>query len=72
MYLYPAWTEGWNVETTHPIEENEAEPICTLCANAVAPAVAFAVEIEALGYQHSFTDSNGNNHVIVARPVPAP
>jgi hypothetical protein len=72
MYLYPAYVEGWNVETSHPIEENEEEPICPLCLNAVAPIVAFAADMESVAHQHSFTDGNGNQHIIVVRQIIAP
>jgi hypothetical protein len=58
----------WNVETTHPID-TEAEGYCYQCADAVDPTIAFAADWGSQAHQHSFTDANNVDHVIVVRKI---
>lgn len=69
MPMYPGWIEGWNVETTHPIEETEEGPICETCLNAVQPAVNFAVDWGWTAFQAQITDSEDTVHTIVVRAI---
>ena len=65
---------GWNVETTHPtVEPNGNVPVCSSCADAIDPTINFAADWGSTAHQHSFTDGNGDTHVIVVRvPEPEP
>lgn len=69
MHLYPGYVEGWNVETTHPIEETEEGPICLTCQNGVAPAIAFATDWGSTAFQAQTFDDEGTSHVIVVRQI---
>lgn len=69
MYLYPAWVAGWNVETSHPVEETEEGPICTACLDAIEPTIAFAVDWGSTAFQAQFTDSEGAPHTVVVRAI---
>lgn len=67
MPIYPGYVEGWNVETTHPIEETEEGPICETCLNGVEPAIAFATDWGSNAFQAQMSDSEGVTHTIVVR-----
>ena len=58
--------EGWNVETTHDPEAEAA------CGGAIDPTIAFAADWGSDNHQHSFTDDNGDAHVIVVRRIIEP
>lgn len=69
MPTYPAYTEGWNVETTHPIEETEEGPACSTCLNAVEPAIAFAIDWGSNAFSAQSTDAEGITHTVVVRAI---
>lgn len=72
MPIYPGYVEGWDVETSHPIEETEEGPICEICLNGVAPAIAFATDWGATAFQAQSPGDEGTMHTIVVRQVVAP
>lgn len=64
---------GWNVETTHPTVEPDGDvPVCTRCADAIDPTVAFAADWGSTAHGHNFTDENGDTHVITVRVIVEP
>jgi hypothetical protein len=67
MPTYPNYIEGWDVETTHPIEETEEGPICTTCLDAVQPVVNMAVDWGTPANGSQIQDSDGTIHLIVVR-----
>ena len=69
MFMYPEWTEGWNVETTHPITESEEGPICSTCLDAIAPASAFAIDWGSPAHGSQITDPDSTVHMIVVRQI---
>lgn len=71
MHLYPVWSEGWNVETLHPIEETEEGPICTSCLDAVQPTINFAADWGSTAHQAQFTDADAETHTVVVRQIDA-
>lgn len=60
---------GWNVETSHPIEENDEAPVCETCLNTVDPTIAFAADWGSTAHGHTMTDSDGNSHTVVVRQI---
>lgn len=69
MPTYPNYIEGWNVETTHPIEETEEGPLCEICLNGIQPAVNFAADWGSTDFGAQTTDAEGNSHMIVVRMI---
>jgi hypothetical protein len=71
--MYYTTRPGWNVETTHPVEEgqSESEPLCPAgnCITGIDPAIAFATDWGSTAFQAQTTDGDGNNHVVVVRAV---
>jgi hypothetical protein len=59
FYDYP----GWSVETTHDIALDAP------CADTIQPTIDFATGWGSVAHQHSFTDGNGDTHVITVRQV---
>lgn len=72
MPLYPGWAEGWNVETTHPIEETEEGPLCTTCLDAVQPAINMAIDWSSPAHGSQLQDPDGTVHLIVVRQIVEP
>ena len=59
---------GWTIETTHPVDEADPD-FCDICANGVAPAVAFAADNGSTAYGSQLADPNGGYHLVVVRAV---
>lgn len=69
MPTYPGWVSGWDVETTHPIEETEEGPLCTTCLDAVQPAVNMAVDWQTPAHSSQMQDQDGTTHTVVVRQI---
>jgi len=69
MPIYPGYVAGWDVETTHPIEETEEGPLCTTCLDAVQPTINRATEWSDTAAGHQITDSDSTVHLIMVRQV---
>lgn len=69
MPTYPGYVEGWDVETTHPIEETEEGPLCTTCLDTVQPTINRAIDWGDSATGHQITDQDGTVHVITVRRV---
>ena len=69
MPIYRAYREGWDVETTHPVEETEEGPICSTCLNGIEPAIAFAIDWGSTAFGAQTTDPDGTTHMIVVRQI---
>lgn len=67
MPTYPNYIEGWDVETTHPIEETEEGPIDQTCLDAVQPAVNMAIDWQSPAHSSQMTDQDGTIHLVVVR-----
>lgn len=59
---------GWTTETTHSTDIADPD-YCHWCADAVAPAIAFALDWGSDAFQASFDQPEGTAHVIVVRAV---
>lgn len=71
--MYFTTRPGWDVETSHPVEEgqSESEPLCVTadCINGIDPAIAFATDWGSSAFQAQTTDGDGNTHTIVVREI---
>lgn len=60
---------GWNVETTHPVEEPQEGPFCATCLNAIEPGIAWAIDWGSVAYGNQINDPDGTVHLIVVRQI---
>jgi hypothetical protein len=71
--MYYTTRPGWNVETTHPVEEgqSESEPLCptSACIDGIDPAIAFATDWGSPAHGNQITDPDSTVHMIIVRQV---
>lgn len=70
MPTYPEWSPtypGWNVETTHPITDDEDDPKCNTCADTVEPTLLRAIDWGSTASGSQLTDPDGTIHLVVVR-----
>lgn len=71
--MYYTTRPGWNVETSHPVEEgqSESEPLCptAACVDGIDPAIAFATDWGSTAFQAQTSDPDSTVHTIVVRQI---